>query len=282
MSSNVIGPSGLSNPELNEAIRDAVMTGNIRPITSGVDISSRPPEIPRYNMKTIQKGSQAGWAPAIAQRQQKGNLLHVWFRPLWDQEIEALVFTFGDTVGKRLIDIIELGPAGEATAGKIRMVLPNGYNPDDLDSLATFIYEATRVWQKDVGQFLEDEDDDNHDYTYKDLYKLELTSTQHAEAVKDWFYVNYGIETGEVSFSKDQIKFEGLWKKTLTVLGLTKWQRFKFGKKNFGGQEGALRQSVNNHYGCVIKALRDAKPIQVLVPTANTQITTFAGVRAGL
>ena len=225
---------------------------------------------------------QANFAPAIGQKQQGANAAQVQFRPLWDQEVEALVFTFGDTVAKRLIDIIELGPAGEAPTGKIRLVLPSGYNPDDLDSLATFIYEATRVWQIDVGQFLEDRDEDNPDYTYKDLYKLELTSTQHAEAVKDWFYVNYGIETGEVSFAKDQIKFEGLWKKTLTVLGLTRWDRSKFGKKNRGGQERALQQTVNNHYGCVIKALRDAKPIQVLVPTENTEITTFADVKVGL
>ncbi len=281
MSSNVIGPSGFSNPELNEAIRDAVMTGNIRPITEVVDIPPRHLETPWDDVKAIAKELQAGRAPAIGQRQQKDNSPQVRSRSPDEPEKEALKFTFGYTMGDHLIRRIEIGQAGVATAGKIRMVLPSGYDPNNLDSLATFIYEATRIWQKEVGQFLKDGDEDEDDYNYEDLYKLELTSTQHAEAVKHWFYVNYGIETGEVSFQKDQIKFEGLWKETLTVLGLTRWQRVKFGKKNLGGQEGTLQQTVNNHYGCVIKEIRDTKPIQVLVPTANTQITTFGGIKAG-
>ena len=178
-------------------------------------------------------------------------------RPPDEKEKEALIFTFGETMGNHLINIIEIGQAGVGSEGKIRMVLPSGYDSNNLDLLATFIYEATRVWQIDVGQFLEDRNEDNYDYTYKDLYELELTSTQHAEAVKDWFYVNYGIETGEVSFAKDQIKFEGLWKKTLTVLGLTRLQRFKFGDEHLGGQEGTLQQTVNNHYACVILGIRN-------------------------
>ena len=178
-------------------------------------------------------------------------------RPLDEQETKVLKFTFGDVRGQRLIEIIEIGPKGVPTEGKIRMVLPSGYDPNNLKSLATFIYEATRVWQIDVRQFLKAEDEDGRDYTYKDLYKLELTSTQHAEAVKDWFYVNYGIETGEVNYRNNQIVFEGLWKKTLTVLGLTRWQRVKFGKNNLGGQEGTLQQVVNNHYACVILGIRN-------------------------
>lgn len=174
-----------------------------------------------------------------------------------ENEKEVLKFTFGNTMGEHLINIIEIGQPGVGGEGKIRMVLPSGYDSNNLDSLATFIYEATRVWQADVGDFLDDDDEDNHDYTYKDLYKLELTSTQHAEAVKDWFYVNYGIETGEVSFSKDQIKFDALWEKTLTVLGLTRWERGKFGEEHLGGQEGTLQQTVNNHYACVILGIRN-------------------------
>ena len=70
-----------------------------------------------------------------------------------DQEATALIFTFGDTVGKNLIDMIEIGQESGETGGKIRIVLPDNYNPDNLESLGVFICKATRVWQKKVGLY---------------------------------------------------------------------------------------------------------------------------------
>ena len=189
-----------------------------------------------------------------------------------DQEASALIFTFGDKVGKILIDMIVLQIGGHEIDDETRVFLDANYDRDNIDSMATFIYKATQIWQKQVGRY--DRDEAGEDYNFRNLYRLDLTSEQHAAAVKHWFYVNYGIETGVVSLKIDQIVFEELWKKTLEVLELTRWQRAKFGEYWLGGEEGSLQQIVNNHYACVIKEIQDPKPF--------LQLTNLGRVKAGL
>ena len=71
---------------------------------------------------------------------------------------------------------------------------------------------------------------------------------------------------------RDRFGFEWLWKDTIEVLELTRWQRSKFGGYWLGGEEGSLQQIVNNHYGCVIKEIRDPKPF--LQPTNLGSVKT--------
>ena len=166
-----------------------------------------------------------------------------------DQEATALIFTFGDPVGKILIDIIEIGPKGRGTDDKIRMELPEDYDPDDLDSLAIFIYNATGIWQKKVGLYHHRQG--RSDYNYKQLYRLEtLNGEQHAEAVKDWFYVSYGNEYRLIGSGPLRLTPREFWSKILKVLGLDKPEN--------PFVVDATQQIVNNHYGCVIKEIQDA------------------------
>lgn len=178
-----------------------------------------------------------------------------------DQEKAALKFTFGEQVGEDLSNIIEIGQAGEATEGKTLISVNEGYDPDNLDMLADFIYEATRVWQQRTGRHT-GEGGGMH-YDYKQLYNVDRLNTwQHASAVEDWFYVKYGIETGAVDAGETPAIFERLWQKTLKILNIDLKYRCKFGSYVRGGHAGALLNIIDNHYGCVIKELRETNIIQ--------------------
>ena len=244
---------------------------------------------------------QANFAPAIGQQQQQVNAPANQGRAWEGQEIEALNFTFGETVGRYFRENMKFEPE-------------KNHNPYSLKSLGNLIEEATYEWQRKTGRYIENEDDiidelvdwgretaeavegwvsdrlfgrDEESeieidpaYHYKQLYRLELSSMQHAEAVKHWFYVSYGLEYGGIGSGDDQLPLEDLWSLILDVLNLEDDDKTKF-EGTLDGEEGALRHIVNNHYGCVIKEMRDAELLPVLRPTADTQITTFATVRSG-
>lgn len=177
-----------------------------------------------------------------------------------DQEATALIFTFGDTVGKFLIDIIEIGQESGETGGKIRIVLPDNYNPDNLESLGVFICKATRVWQKKVGLYNQDKgwDECEADYSYTQLYspQKELTGTQHAAAVKDWFYLTYGNIHHLIGSGPQRLISGKFWLRLLRILGVKK-------PVNPMGIDH-VQSIINNHYGCVIKQIRDTSKFQWL------------------
>ena len=261
---NSINPTGGLSPAARKAIQEALVLGIVRPIL--------PAPLPPHLIPPSEdfRGIDPEYLKRRLLQQQEGNVVQAEPRAPKDQEAAALIFTFGDFVGTSLNNIIESGQEGAAVEGQIRTVLPGGYHPDNLDALATFIYKATRIWQKEAGLYNEDEAEEgeekaDYDYNYTQLYSTEtvkaLNGTQHAAAVRDWFYVNYGIETGVVGYDKNRKVFEQLWDRTLGVLRIKKMYRSayrtKFGKDYRGGQDGALQYVVNNHYSCVIKEIRD-------------------------
>ena len=145
-----------------------------------------------------------------------------------------------------------------------------------------------------IAQLLFGSDDESgieidHAYHYKQLYLLKFSSMQHAEAVKHWFYVSYSIEpyiepdqmdSVNNRLPPEQLPLDDLWSLILDVLNLDDDDKSKF-EETFDGERGALRNIVNNHYGCVIKEIRDAKLLPGLVPTADTEITTFGDIKTG-
>ena len=217
------------------------------------------------------------------------------------KEKGALKFTFGSEVGETLNNTIEIGE-GHADAVTATQMLMPPYKSKDLRWLGEFISKAARIWQLRTGRYTED--DERYDgYNYEQLYStvvkdgqrtLNLSSTEHAEAVKHWFYVNYGIEYNLIApddvhrtgfdhreYADNQIRLRDLWTIVLGVLELKLGYRSEFGKGWLGGERAALRQIVNNHYACVITELRDPTLIQLLAPTADTQITSWGAMRTG-
>ena len=178
-----------------------------------------------------------------------------------DKEKAALKFTFGEEVGEDLSNIIEIGQEGEATEGKTLILVNEDYDTDKLDMLAPVIYQATRVWQQRTGRHTEEAGGMHYDYTH--LYNVDRLNTwQHASAVEDWFYVKYGIETGAVDAGETPALFERLWQKTLKILKIDLKHRCRFGSYLRGGHAGALLNIVDNHYGCVIKEIRETNIVQ--------------------
>lgn len=194
-----------------------------------------------------------------AGQQQGDNFVQAAPRPPdHKKEIEALKFTFGNTVGEYLIGVIRIVKEGEENDGNTLVIVDEDYDPANLGSLVLLIYKATRVWQQETGRHKGKQGRINYNYTQ--LYGLELdrlNTWQHAGAVQDWFYVNYGIETGMVSHDETRAIFERLWKRMFKILKLDPGYRPYFGDDPRGGQDRTLQQTVNNHYGCVIEEIRN-------------------------
>ena len=169
-----------------------------------------------------------------------------------DLEKATLKFTFGEEVGQDLIENMRVGTDTNDIETENLVLVPTNYDPDNLDMLAEhFIYGATRVWQQRTGRHTGEEGGIH--YCYPQLYNLDLNTWQHAGAVRDWFYVNYGIETGVVDSEKNLKLFNQLWQSTLKIL-LIEGHRSAFSRDDVR----VLQRVVNNHYGCVIKEIRDA------------------------
>jgi hypothetical protein len=254
MRSNFTNPAGFLTAEQREALRDTLMTGNVRPITPGTLPSNRIP-VEKYLMMDPEDLrdliTQSGLQP-------DDNSFQPDSRSPNDQEATALIFTFGDSMGKILTDIIKIGQGMGETDDKTEVLLHENYNPEELAWLGIFIYKATRVWQKHVGLYHQRKGRSN--YNYKQLYRLEtLNGKQHAGAVRDWFYVSYGNVHGLIGSGAQRLTLDELWKMILPVLGLD----FQYRKK-FGYRVTDLQQVVNNHYGCVIKEIRDASKFRRL------------------
>ena len=181
-----------------------------------------------------------------------------WRPPNYDEE-RALRFTFGDTVGNFLIENIEIGEGEGDAKNPNEVLLPPDYSSQDLSDLGDFIGKAVRVWQRDTGRYHQRKG--GADYNYRQLFELKefndrrhgrlnLNGRQHVRAVQDWFLVSYGnlhslIGTGG-HMSRDE-----LWDKILPILGVKldkPTERFPY--------DNSLQQIVNNHYGCVIKEIR--------------------------
>ena len=155
------------------------------------------------------------------------------FRGVNNREKEALRFTFGNAVGKCLIDIIkvEYDPnlirrvvggmvkdkvKGETNKAHISM-RPN-YNPGKLLSLGRFIHEATHIWQRNTGLRGEGKGGENYEYYDEQLLELKLEKEEHASAVQDWFNVKYGTKRGLVDLTNKNV-YRYIWTPILEAFG---------------------------------------------------------------
>ena len=204
------------------------------------------------------------------------------FRTANDDEAAALIFTFEEQVGKKFIDYIRIGTGEGESEKQEEVLLAENYTSAYLYDLGIFIQKATRVWQQLVGRYHQRKG--GSDYRYTDLYRLreindrengsiDINGKQHARAVRDWFWVTYGSANHLVGSGARRLTVEWLWDQIIPVLGVDSQYIPKFGEKNLGGNGPALQQVASNHYGCVIKEIRDPKPF--------LQLTNLGSVKAG-
>ena len=76
--------------------------------------------------------------------------------------------------------------------------------------LGCFIHEAVHIWQRNTGLHQEGEGGTNYEYYDEQLPDLELQVEEHAEAVKDWFIVQYGIKTGLADMTNKNV-YRYIW-----------------------------------------------------------------------
>ena len=130
------------------------------------------------------------------------------WRSVDNRELSALTFTFGTEVGNFLADTIKVGEGGIETISKTELSLPPGYRSKELSSLAYFIHGATRIWQLHTGRY--NSVARGAVYRHRQLHSSNLDSGQHAEAVKQWFYINYGDEYDLIGTGPHQMSLNRL------------------------------------------------------------------------
>jgi hypothetical protein len=148
------------------------------------------------------------------------------FRRVNDREADALKYTFGVSVGSFLIGIIniEYDPtlAKISKKGRVRtdreIQMRSDYDPENLRWLGVFIHEAVHIWQRETDRHQEGTGGEDYIYNYTQLPTLKLKIEEHAKAVQDWFYVNYGIESGLIGRT-NQIDSEWVWRQILKAFG---------------------------------------------------------------
>ena len=157
------------------------------------------------------------------------------FRPVNGREADALRFTFALEVGNWLINKIKVeydpnlarkdydGFVKGKVKGKINKThisMKSEYNPENLKWLGLFIHEATHIWQRNAIRHREGVEERPRDYTYyyTQLPDLKLKSEEHADAVRHWFYVTYGITKGLAGGEK-QMSREEVWERMLKAFG---------------------------------------------------------------
>ncbi len=246
---NFTNPAGLRPVNNQEALRETLLLDALPPLPPLVS----PPEPARSVEDFLRMVPND---PMGNEEQQDADLFQANPRLPNEKEKAALKFTFGEEVGQDLIENIKIGTDTNDIVTENLVLVEKDYDPDNLDMLAPVIYQATLVWQLRTGRYTRKEGGIH--YYYPQLYALDLNAWQHAGAVRDWFYVNYGIETGVVDSEENPAIFKRLWTKTLRVLKLDLRHRSKFSRDNVR----VLQRVVNNHYGCVLKEIRDASIIQ--------------------
>lgn len=146
-------------------------------------------------------------------------------RPVTDLEEQALLFTFGDTVGGLLAGKIDvqiqdesveyagLVPKGSRTDIKLH---PKYESEKDrrLYWLSVFIHEATHIWQNHTGRHREGRGGEDYQYTISQVISLDLKVEEHAQAVTDWFYVTWGFDSGWLTDLQDG------WNRIYTRMGI--------------------------------------------------------------
>ena len=177
------------------------------------------------------------------------------WRSVDNRELSALTFTFGTEVGNFLADTIKVGEGGIETISKTELSLPPGYRSKELSSLAYFIHGATRIWQLHTGRY--------HNvargavYRHRQLHSSNLDSGQHAEAVKQWFYINYGDEYDLIGTEPHQMSLNRLRTIILGVMDGEVTPRSRLRSRTRGRDIADLQQIVDDRYGWIIDEIRD-------------------------
>ena len=182
------------------------------------------------------------------------------FRRVNNREADALRYTFGVSVGSFLVDIIniEYDPtlAKISKKGRVRtdreIQMRSDYNPENLKWLGVFIHEAVHIWQRETDRHLEGKGGEDYTYGYTQLPTLKLKIEEHARAVQDWFYVNYGIKYGLIGAGVNQMTFESVQKSILKAMGFDPDHDppVKMGVDD-------LLRLVELHYARLIEEIRD-------------------------
>ena len=169
-------------------------------------------------------------------------------------EAEILKFTFGSEVGNRLIEKIEvvsLAAAGTISDTEIESGKFHEVKLGSLSWLGKFIHEAAHIWQRQTGLHWKGRGVGDSDYHYTQLTSLNLNSDEHSDAVRDWFYVNYGIPNNLVGPYEHQLKPGEIWAGLLHALGCG-----SNGISAYYPVEGYLPRLVEKYYAPVIQEIR--------------------------
>ena len=194
-----------------------------------------------------------------------------------NREAAALIFTFGKAVGTFLIDTIRIeyhpnppprryrwlmgSKRGFVPPGtKSKILMRSDYNPENLRWLGVFIHESAHIWQAHtwhhLGVGLKFDLEfwkQSYDYDEKKLTSLDLGLEQFPEAVEDWFYLNYGIESCLIG-KKNQISRDWVWKKFTDVFKGKEYQQTS------GRDLEYLQNKVNPAYQPLLKEIRNPDP----------------------
>ena len=149
-----------------------------------------------------------------------------------NREAAALIFTFGTSVGKFLVDkirvqydwdVIRKGYKGYKPwfPNKTEIEMRPDYNPENLRWLGVFIHEATHIWQSNTWHNIGVDwtlGKQNYDYDQYQLRAVKLKLEPFASAVQDWFYVKYGAESCLIG-KKKQVSLGWVRERILEVYG---------------------------------------------------------------
>ena len=184
------------------------------------------------------------------------------------REALALIYTYEVPVGKALIDRIRIeyvpdlgdkrGRVGFNEKRKIRM--RSDYNPENLKWLGVFIHESVHIWQANtwhnfgVGlNWAWPVWKQSYDYNEEQLTSLDLGLEQLAEAVEDWFLLNYGLESCLIG-ETNQIKVDKVWEKFTDVFDGEEYQQ------GAGRDLKYLQGEVNSKYDALLEKIQAPDP----------------------
>ena len=236
-----------------EALRQQIIHGSSpSPVRSGIGgVWGRVQEPTASPSSVLESGNRGVWGrvqdPTTASQGQ--------WRSVDNRELSALTFTFGDEVGNFLADTIRVGEGGIETISKTEISLPPDYRPKELSWLGYFIHGATRIWQQHTGRY--NSVARGAVYRHRQLRSSNLDSGQHAEAVKQWFYINYGDAYDLIGTGPHQMSLNRLRTIILGDVDREVTPRSRLRSRTRGRGIADLRQIVNDRHGWIIDEIRD-------------------------
>ena len=194
-------------------------------------------------------------------------------RPVNARERAALLHTFGELNGTELADTIDVKIDPNVAGGEVSTdwqislstdYLTYGESGADLGWLSTFVHEATHIWQRRNDRHRHGTPGEDYQYTTRQLLQNDLKSEEHAEAVSDWFFVDYGLEHGLIGLasanpaSTVQVTHAGAWNRLFTANGHEQpYKKFNLYDDHWKS-DAYLRGHVNLFYKNVIHEVQSS------------------------